>query len=63
MWKQMRNQLNELHEKLSQKPENEKMGFAFCPGGVLNAYREGDITFERAVEVLNEWAVSKGAKE
>lgn len=62
MWEQMRNQLNGLHKKLQQKPDSEKMGYAVCPGGILNAYREGDITFSNAVESLNEWALSQGAK-
>ncbi len=62
MWEQMRNQLNELHKKLQQKPDSEKMGYAVCPGGILNAYRECDITFQQAVRAIEEWALSKGAK-
>jgi hypothetical protein len=62
MWKQMRNQLNELHKKLQQKPDSEKMGYAVCPGGILNAYREADITFKQTVKAIEEWALSQGAK-
>lgn len=51
-WEIMRNEINNLHKKLSQKPNNEKMGYSISIGGVLNAYREGDISFDRAKEVL-----------
>lgn len=59
MWDSMRKELNELHERLKGKPDGEKMGYAGCPGGVLNAYREADITFEQAVKAIEEWAVSQ----
>jgi len=62
MWEQMRNELNELHQRLEQKPDSEKIGYACCPGGILNAYREADITFAQAVKAIEEWALSKGAK-
>lgn len=59
----MREQINELHTKLSEKPDSEKMGFCLSPGGILNAYREGDISFTRAVERLTEWAVSQRSED
>jgi hypothetical protein len=62
MWNSMRNELNELHQRLQEKPDSEKMGYAVCPGGILNAYREGDITFKQAVKAIEEWALSQGAK-
>jgi hypothetical protein len=62
MWNSMRNELNELHQRLQEKPDSEKMGYACCPGGILNAYREADITFKQAVKAIEEWALSQGAK-
>ena len=29
-----------------------KRGFSLCYGGILNAYREGDLTFKQAVGYL-----------
>lgn len=54
-WNAMRREMNDLHKRISQKPDSEKMGFAVCPGGILNAYREGDVSFNDAVAALNEW--------
>ena len=51
-----------LHQRLEEKPDSEKMGYACCPGGILNAYREADITFKQAVKAIEEWALSQGAK-
>jgi hypothetical protein len=62
MWNSMLNELNELHTRLEQKPDSEKMGYACCPGGILNAYREADITFAQAVKAIEDWALSQGAK-
>jgi hypothetical protein len=46
-WDTMADEVHELIVRLRQKPE--KRGYQLSPGGILNAYREGDITFEEAV--------------
>lgn len=53
-WEAMRTEINDLHKNLAQNPDSEKMGFSLSPGGILNAYRECDISFDRAVELLEE---------
>jgi len=51
---------DEIFEKMTElrklKNDNPKLknGFAFHPGGILNAYRECDISFEDAVKAINE---------
>lgn len=55
-WNLMRNEINNLHKKLLQKPASERMGYPLVAGGILNAYREGDVSFDDAIEQLKEWA-------
>ncbi len=38
-------EIKNLHPKL-------KLGYKVSPGGILNAYREGDLTFNEAVAEL-----------
>ena len=38
--------------KLKQDNPDMKRGYAFHPGGILNAYRECDLTFEEAVRAI-----------
>ena len=52
-WEQMENEVAAIIKRLRSKPN--KRGFQASPGGILNAYREGDITFEGAIEHLNDW--------
>ena len=56
-WESKRTKLNELHRELQEKPDCEKLCLCFSFGSVLNAYREGDISFDKAIEVLEEIAV------
>jgi hypothetical protein len=58
----MRNELIELHQRLEQNPDSEKMGYDVCPGGILIAYREADITFTQAVKAIEDWAITQSAK-
>jgi hypothetical protein len=58
-WEQKRQDLNKLHRELQNKPEEAKMGYQLSVGGILNAYREGDISFEDAYNLLE---VKKEAK-
>jgi hypothetical protein len=48
----IREEINRLHGIMEAAPSEVKMGYSVSYGGVLNAYREGDITFARAQEVL-----------
>lgn len=52
-WDQMADEVYALIVRLRQKPE--KTAFALGPGQILNAYREGDISFEEAVEIIQKW--------
>lgn len=58
--KQAKQLEDEIFEKMTElrkiKFSNPKLrnGFAFHAGGILNAYRECDISFEYAVDAINE---------
>lgn len=54
-WDQMIKEVNFLIKRLQQKPDSEKAGHSPNPGSILNAYREGDLTFNEAVEELERW--------
>ena len=47
--------VNTLVPKLRRKPRSLKIGYSASPGGILNAYREGDLTFKQAVKELERW--------
>lgn len=49
-WELEVNKLNEIHRELQSKPR--KKGFQLSPGGILNAYREGDLSFNDACNML-----------
>jgi len=51
-WEQKVEELNKLHRELQGKPQEEKKGFVLSVGGILNAYREGDLSFEDARNLL-----------
>jgi len=48
-------EVNALVERLQQKPDSKKDGYSYNPGSILNAYREGDLTFDKAVKELERW--------
>lgn len=52
-WGQMEKEVAALIARLRRKPQ--KLGYQCSPGGILNAYREGDITFNKAVKELERW--------
>ncbi len=54
-WSELRRQLNELHVLLQSKPESEKCGYFLSPRSILNAYREADISFDKAAMELERW--------
>lgn len=51
-WDQKREQINRLHRELQKKPDSEKILHWCTPAGILNAYREGDLSFADAVQEL-----------
>jgi hypothetical protein len=56
-WNSKREELNKLLKELQQKPQSEIIGHIKTPPGILNAYREGDVSFNDAIKELREWAV------
>ena len=48
----LRKQINDTLVELRAAPVEFKRGYAVCVGGILNAYREGDITFQDACKQL-----------
>lgn len=52
-WEQMTKEVYALIARLRRKPL--KLGYQCFPGGILNAYREGDLTFKGAVKALENW--------
>ena len=52
-WEQMAKEIVALIARLRQKPQ--KLDYPFSPEGILNAYRGGDITFNKAVKRLEAW--------
>ena len=50
-------QLNALHREISRIKEERpdlRTAFSMAPGPVLNAYREGDVSYSEAVEILTD---------
>jgi hypothetical protein len=54
-FKGMVEQANATAKILRNKPQELKIGYTLCAGGILNAYREGDLNFEEAVVELEKW--------
>ena len=57
-WDSIIAQVNRLRKELDNKPDIFKVEYQVNPGGILNAYREGDLTFKEAVEALENWKQS-----
>ena len=55
-WDALVTAVSELHGVLQEKPDDKKLPFQRSPGGILNAYREGDLSFDDAVMHLEDWA-------
>lgn len=49
----LRDDLNQNFLLLKNKPDEFKAHYSFNVGSILNAYREGDISFDRANELLD----------
>lgn len=54
-WSAIVSTVNELMAILKRKPCSAKLGVQLSPGGILNGYREGDLTFNQAVKKLQHW--------
>lgn len=54
-WEALVTAVNELHSIIQRKPKRFRRALQLTPDGILNAYREGDISFDKAVHELNEW--------
>lgn len=48
---------NSIRQTLNTKPRSQKIGFQISPGGILNAYREGDVNFKEACGHI-EWLIN-----
>jgi len=57
-WKSLVDAMNSLRKVLDRKPRRLRIGYRLDPDGILNAYREGDINFEKAVKELERWSKS-----
>ena len=44
--------VNAARKLLDDKPQRLRIGYSPHPGSILNAYREGDVTFTEAVEAI-----------
>jgi hypothetical protein len=51
-WRALVKLATALRRVLNEKPVHLKIGHADSPGGVLNAYREGDLSFDEAAAAL-----------
>ena len=54
-WDGIVNSVNILMVILKRKPKQFKSGYQGSPEGILNAYREGDVTFDQAVKEIESW--------
>lgn len=52
-WGRMEKEVFALISRLRRK--SHKLGYQCSPGGIINAYRDGDITFNKAVKELEGW--------
>jgi len=51
-WNHIVKAANSIRKGLDFKPQELKAGYTYAPGGVLNAYREGDLNFNEAVKAI-----------
>jgi len=51
-WAALAAAANVINAKLKRKPRRFKLGYQLSPGGILNAFREGDLTFKQAVRAI-----------
>ena len=46
------NAANSIRKVLDFKPDDQKIGYQVSPGGIINAYREGDLNFIEATKEI-----------
>ena len=51
-WEDLVEQVNAARRLLDDKPRHLRLGYVLEPGSILNAYREGDLSFAEARDVL-----------
>lgn len=49
--------INDVYQLKNDHPAL-KCGFYFNPGSILNAYREGDLSFDACVDALKHWRIT-----
>ena len=54
-WTALIEEINKKHALLKRKPRRLKLGYQISPEGILNAFREGDLTFKQAADSLRRW--------
>ena len=54
-WLHMVGAAGSIRKVLDDKPDEYKAKVRSNPGSILNAYREGDLNFCDAVDMLNKW--------
>jgi hypothetical protein len=54
-WENLLLVVNEGVRKLNRKPRYMRNSCWMNPGSILQAYREGDLTFHQAVKALKKW--------
>ena len=62
-WEYFVNAANFIRAALDYKPSDIKVGYQLSPGGILNAYREGDLNFEEACRELERCGCNLQDKE
>lgn len=58
-WNSAVEAVNAVRHMLNSKPTWLRIGYHLSPGGILKAYREGDLSFDGAVEALENYAKSR----
>ena len=54
-WAALVHLVNRTIQQLQRKPVELRGGYYLEPGSILNAYREGDLTFDAAKKALETW--------
>ncbi len=60
-WEQVVSAANVIRKLLNGKPPDLRIQYRLEPGSILNAYREGDLSFDQAVNALKIWAERSNA--
>lgn len=55
-WARLVEKANRIRKNLDAKPKEIRLGTSLSPGSILNAYREGDMSFDEAVTAINRYS-------